>query len=70
MDVNRREVIGILTAGAGSAGIAEAQAPPASAALNADGDIQAARLSLKLDAERIAMVNLPQVTEPAFRFRA
>jgi hypothetical protein len=66
MDVNRREVIGILAAGATSARVAESQAPPRSP----DADTQAARLGYQRDAQRIAMVNLPQTTEPAFHFRA
>jgi hypothetical protein len=73
MDVNRREVIGILTAGAASVSVAEAQAPPPAppnaTLVNADGDVQAARLGLKRDAQRIAMITLPPTTEPAFRFR-
>jgi hypothetical protein len=72
MDVHtglkRREVIGILTAGAAGARLAEGQAP-AAAAPNSDAGVQAARLSLQRDAQRIAMVKLPSTSEPAFRFR-
>lgn len=73
----RREIIGILGAGAAGAvvtRIAEGQAPPpaspSAAPPNADAEFQAARLGLQRDAQRIAMVNLPQATEPAFHFRA
>jgi hypothetical protein len=67
MDLNRRNIIGILAAGAVSVSVAESQAPPPPAA----GDqVQAARQSLQRDAQQIAMVKLPQTTEPAFRFRA
>ncbi len=68
-DFKRREIIGILGAGAAgavAARVAEGQDPP----LNADADTQAARLMYQRDAQRIAMVNLPQATEPAFHFKA
>jgi hypothetical protein len=66
MELNRREIIGILSAGAAGASVADGQAPPP----GAGGEIQAARQELQRDAQRVAMVNLPQTTEPAFRFRA
>jgi len=72
MDVKRREIIGILGAGAAGAviaSVAEGQAPPV-ATRSPDADTQAARLGYQRDAQRIAMVNLPQTTEPAFHFRA
>ncbi len=67
VDLKRRNMIGILAAGAASASVAEGQAPAAPAA---GDEVQAARQSLQLDAQRIAMVKLPPATEPAFRFRA
>lgn len=67
MSPNRRDLIGLLTVGAVVAHVAEGQTPPAP--LNADGDLQAARLGLQRDAQLIAMVKLPHATEPAFRFR-
>jgi hypothetical protein len=67
VDLNRRNMIGILAAGAAGVTVAESQAPPPPA----PGDeVQAARQSLQRDAQRIAMVKLPPTTEPAFRFRA
>ncbi len=42
--------------------------PPTQA--RSDRDVEAARQDLKDDARRIARVNLPRSTEPAFRFRA
>jgi hypothetical protein len=71
-DFKRREIIGILAAGAGGAAVArvaEGQAPPA-APRSSDDELQAARQGLRSDAQRIAMVNLPQTTEPAVHFRA
>jgi len=73
VDFKRREIIGIMGAGAAGAviaRIAEGQASPNAAPPNADAATQAARLGLQRDAQRIAMVNLPQATEPAFHFRA
>jgi len=67
MDVNRREVIGILTAGAAGVTVAEGQQAPSPPA---GDELQAARQRLQFDAQRVAMVKLPQTTEPAFRFRA
>jgi len=71
MRVNRRNSMRIL-AGAVAAPAAlplqvNAQRPPQAAS---DRDTQAARQDLKEEAQRIARVNLPRSTEPAFRFRA
>jgi len=70
MDVNRREVIGIITAGAASAGVAEGQAPINAPPQTADAGAQAARQGLQGAMQQIAMVKLPPTTEPAFLFRA
>jgi hypothetical protein len=74
MDVKRREIIGILGAGAAGAvvtRVVEGQTPQtAPPPPSPDAELQAARQGLQRDAQRIAMVNLPQATEPAFRFRA
>jgi hypothetical protein len=74
MKPKRRNLVGILMAGAVGAYVVEGQAPPVAspgaAPLNADSDVQAARQSLQRDAQRIAMVKMPQTTEPAFHFRA
>ena len=67
MGLNRRNMIGILAAGAAGVSVAEGQAP---APPPAGDEVQAARQSLQRDAQQIAMVKLPQTTEPAFRFRA
>jgi hypothetical protein len=69
MSPNRRNIVGLL--GAGAAGVtlirvAQSQAPPPSP----DADVQAARQSLQRDAQRVDMVKLPQTTEPAVHFRA
>ena len=69
MAIKRREVIGLLVATAAGSRLANAQAP-AAAPQNAEEELQAARLRRQADAQRIAMVMLPQTTEPAFRFRA
>jgi hypothetical protein len=57
-----------------AARLAEGQAPPPAspnaAPGSADAEVQAAPQELQLDAQRIAMVKLPQATEPAFVFRA
>lgn len=72
MDVNRRKVIGTLTAGAVAAGIAEGQtaSPVSQSAVTPDAELEAVRQGRRFDAQRIAAVKLPQATEPAFRFRA
>jgi hypothetical protein len=73
MDLKRREIIGILGAGAAGAvvtRVVEGQTPQAAPPPSPDAELQAARQGLQRDAQRIAMVNLPQATEPAFRFRA
>jgi hypothetical protein len=69
MSLERRNVLGILAAGAAISAIAEGQTP-APAPPNADAELQAARQRLQSDMQRIAMVKLPQATEPAFQFRA
>jgi hypothetical protein len=69
MGPNRRNILGLLGAGAAGAVIvrvAEGQAP----APSPDPNLQDARQGLQGDAQRIAMVNLPPTTEPAVHFRA
>jgi hypothetical protein len=69
MKVNRRKTLGILAAAAViGPHAAIAQAPPAQPA-SADALLQSARAGYQGDAQRIAMVKLPQSTEPAFQFR-
>jgi hypothetical protein len=69
MRLDRRKIIELLAGGGVGARIAEGQAaqpvPP-----SADAELQAARQRLQSDTQRIAMVKLPQATEPAFHFRA
>jgi hypothetical protein len=65
LDVKRRELLGILTAGVAIAAVVEGQTPP-----NADAELQAARQGLQSDAQRIATVKLPPDTEPAVHFHA
>jgi hypothetical protein len=63
MKVNRRDTIRILAGAGASARIAAPQTPP-------DTDLAAARENLRNTALRVASVDLPRATEPAFRFRA
>ena len=66
MKVNRRTTLRILAGVGASSGFAAAQAP----ATPPDADLAAAREDMRSTALRIASVNLPRATEPAFRFRA
>jgi len=69
MKVNRRTTLRILTAAAAGATVATAQAPvPAPA--SPDPEVQSARQDLRDSSQRIARINLPRSTEPAFSFRA
>jgi len=70
MKVNRRTTIQMLAViGAGS-GIATAQAPATPRAADASAELQSARDDIRGTAARIARVELPRATEPAFHFRA
>jgi hypothetical protein len=69
MDVNRRNIIGLLVACPVITRVVEAQAPPATSGAT-DADLQAARQRMQRYAQRIAMVKLPPTTEPAVQFRA
>jgi hypothetical protein len=71
MKVNRRKTLGILAAVAAGARTASPQAaPPRPADATADAAVRTAREGFQSDAQRIAMVKLPQATEPAFQFHA
>ncbi|HEY1756327.1 MAG TPA: hypothetical protein VGG72_13075 [Bryobacteraceae bacterium] len=69
MGLDRRNIIGLLAAGAVVAQIAEGQAAQP-APSSPDAELQAARQRLQSDTQRIAMVKLPQATEPACHFQA
>lgn len=75
MGVNRRNILGLVAVtGAGYRAVI-AQVPPAAArgaapVRSPDDELQIARAQRLRDAQRIAMVNLPQTVEPAFQFRA
>jgi hypothetical protein len=67
MQVTRRKLSKILTAGAAAAAAvkpAPQTAPPAE-----NQDLRAAREELRANALRIALVKLPMSTEPAFQFK-
>jgi len=66
MKVNRRTTIRILAGVGASSSFAAAQSPTTPP----DADLAAAREDMRNTAQRIASVNLPRATEPAFRFRA
>jgi hypothetical protein len=66
MKVNRRTTIRILAGVSAGSGFANAQTP----ATPPDADLAAARENMRGTAQRIASVDLPRATEPAFRFRA
>lgn len=75
--LNRRRVMGLIAvAGAAAAQVpALAQVPnaarvPNAASRSADDELQLARQGRLRDAQRVAMVKLPQNVEPAFRFQA
>jgi hypothetical protein len=70
MQVNRRRTLGILAAAVTAVRSTTAQAPPPPAAAEPDAQLRSARESNRSDAQRIAMVSLPQSTEPTFQFRA
>lgn len=69
MSVNRRQMLGLAVVTAAGLPAVLAQAPPA-AVRSPDDELQIARAQRLRDAQRIAMVNLPQTVEPAFQFRA
>jgi hypothetical protein len=71
MKVNRRTTFRILAGAGAGTGFAAAQAPPSPArAGDADANLESAREDLRGSASRIAAVDLPRATEPAFFFRA
>jgi hypothetical protein len=69
MDISRRQLAGVILAGAAVAQVS-AQAPPAPAPLSADAELEAAKSQQRLRAQIIARVPLPMTTEPAFQFKA
>jgi hypothetical protein len=70
MKVNRRTTIRILTGAATGTGFAAAQTPTQPRPADASAELQSARDDIRGTAARIARVELPRPTEPAFRFRA
>jgi hypothetical protein len=69
MKVNRRKTLGILAAAVAGARTVSPQAPPPQPS-DADAALRTARAGFQSDAQRIAMVKLPQATEPSFQFHA
>ncbi len=65
MDISRRQLAGVVLAGA-----AVAQAPPPPAAQPTDAELEAARAERRAAAQIIARVPLAMTVEPAFQFKA
>ncbi len=69
MSINRRKAMGLLAVAGAGVGAVTAQVS-ATSPRTADQELQIARQGRLRDAQRVAMVKLPQNVEPAFRFRA
>lgn len=66
MDISRRQLAGVILAGA-AVGTSAAQAPPKP---EPDADVDAARARQRAAAQVIERIPLPMSTEPAFQFKA